>query len=115
MALILRRVLPYLLPDLPCLFRRTVELLKSRNNTVFVLVGPFNEHMFKGESPGVYSKMQSEIETWLRQNNTPYYMPEALPSEFYSDASHPLAEGYALLAKQLFENKSFRSSILGEP
>ncbi len=96
------------------LFRRTVELLRARNNTVFVLIGPFNEHMFKGESLGVYNKMKSGIETWLRQNNIPYYMPEALPSEFYSDASHPLAEGYALLAKQLFEDESFRSNILHE-
>jgi hypothetical protein len=96
------------------LFRRTVELLKARNNTVFVLVGPFNEHMFKGESPGVYSKMKSGIETWLRQNNIPYYMPPALPGHLYSDASHPLAEGYAMLAKQLFENESFRSNILHE-
>ena len=96
------------------LFRRTVELLKSRKNTVFVLVGPFNEHMFKDESKGVYSNMQSGIETWLRQNNIPYYIPPALPSNVYSDASHPLAEGYALLAKQLFETELFRSSILQE-
>jgi len=97
------------------LFRRTVELLKTRGNAVFVLVGPFNEHMLKGKSPDVYGKMKSGIEDWLRQNSIPYFMPEALPSEFYSDASHPLAEGYALLAKQLFEDESFRSNILGEP
>ncbi|MHC4170887.1 MAG: hypothetical protein ACYSWQ_28450, partial [Planctomycetota bacterium] len=96
------------------LFRQSVELLKARNNIVFVLVGPFNEHMFTGESPAVYGRMKSGIETWLRQNNIPCYIPEALPSEFYSDASHPLAEGYALIAKQLFENESFRSSILDQ-
>lgn len=96
------------------LFRRAYELLKSRGNTVFILVGPFNEHMLKGESPAVYGKMKSGIESWLRQNNIPFFMPEALPSEFYSDASHPLAEGYSLLAKQLFENEAFRSAILGE-
>ena len=96
------------------LFRRSIELLKARGNTVFVLVGPFNEHMFTGESLDVYRRMKSGIENWLRQNNIPYYMPEPLPSEIYSDASHPLAEGYAMLAKQLFENESFGSSILGE-
>ncbi len=96
------------------LFRRTVELLKARNNVVFVLVGPFNEHMSKGDSPQVYRKMKGGIETWLRQNSIPYCIPEALPSDLYSDASHPLAEGYALLAKQLFENEAFRSTILGE-
>ncbi len=96
------------------LFRRTVELLKARNNTVFALVGPFNEHMLKGESRGVYSRMKSGIETWLVENNIAYYIPEALPSEHYSDASHPLADGYALLAEQLFEDESFRSTILSE-
>ena len=96
------------------LFRRSVELLKARNNTVLVLVGPFNEHILTGESPGIYAKMKNGIENWLQQNNIPYFMPEALPSKLYSDASHPLAEGYALLAKQLSENKSFRSNILGE-
>jgi hypothetical protein len=39
-------------------------------------------------------------------------MPEALPSEMYCDASHPTSEGYAELAKQLFENESFHLSIL---
>ena len=96
------------------LFRKSVELLKARGNTVFVLVGPFNEHMFTGDSPGVYGRMKDGIESWLRQSNIPYSMPEALPSELYSDASHPLAEGYALLAKKLFENESFQSTILGE-
>ena len=93
-------------------FRQTIKLLEARNNTAFVLVGPFNEHMFEGQSANVYRKMQNEIADWLRKNNIPHYMPDALPSEFYSDASHPLAEGYTLLAEQLFEDESFRSNIL---
>ncbi|TKJ35045.1 MAG: hypothetical protein CEE38_16445 [Planctomycetes bacterium B3_Pla] len=93
-------------------FRQTIKLLRARKNTVFVLVGPFNEHIFKGQSADVYRKMQNEIADWLRQNNVAFFMPPALPSELYSDASHPLAEGYAMLAEQLFENESFRSSIL---
>jgi len=93
-------------------FRQSVEMLKARGNTVFVLVGPFNEHICKGKSIDTYRKMKSEIKAWLRQNNVPYYMPEVLPGELYSDASHPLSEGYAMLAKELFENESFRSSIL---
>ncbi len=93
-------------------FKRSVELLKERGNSVFVLVGPFNEHMLKGESIEIYRKMKSKIEVWLQQNNIAYYMPQTLPSELYIDASHPLNEGYAMLAKQLFENESFRTSIL---
>jgi hypothetical protein len=87
-------------------------MLKARDNTVFVLVGPFNEHMLKGKSIDIYRKLKSEIKIWLQQNNVPYYIPETLPGELYSDASHPLSEGYAMLAKQLFENELFRSSIL---
>lgn len=93
-------------------FRQTIELLKARENTVFVVVGPFNEHMLKPDSYKTYQKMKSEIQTWLQRNNVAYCVPEVLPSELYRDASHPLGPGYAMLAKQLFENQSFKSTIL---
>jgi hypothetical protein len=93
-------------------FRHSVELLRKRNNRVFVLVGPFNEHMFDADSIDTYRKMQVEIETWLQLKNIPYYMPEVLPAHLYVDSSHPLSRGYAAIAKQLLENTAFRSNIL---
>ena len=93
-------------------FRRSVQLLKERNNRVFVLIGPFNEHRLDTADIDTYRKMQAEIEAWLRQNNVPYYMPGVLPSNLYVDTSHPLSEGYARIAKKLFENESFTSYIL---
>jgi hypothetical protein len=93
-------------------FRRSVDLLNKRNNWVFVLIGPFNEHKLDAADIDTYRSMQAEIEAWLRLNDIPYYMPEVLPSHLYVDTSHPLGEGYAALAKQLFENDSFRSNIL---
>jgi hypothetical protein len=93
-------------------FRQSVELLQERGNRVFVLVGPLNEHMLKGDSIEMYRKIKNKIEIWLQQNNIPFYIAPALPSELYADASHPFDKGYAMLAKQLFENKSFKSSIL---
>lgn len=96
-------------------FQQSVELLRKRGNCVFVFVGPFNEHMLKGQSIEIYRKMKSEIEIWLQQNNIAYYMPPPLPSKLYHDASHPLSDGYSILAKQLFENESFKSSILLSP
>jgi hypothetical protein len=93
-------------------FRGTVELLKARGNRVFVVVGPFNEHMLKGKSIEIYERMKSKIERWLLQNDVPYYVPSALPSDLYCDASHPLSEGYAMLARQLFKNQAFGSHIL---
>lgn len=93
-------------------FRRTVQLLRNRNNRVFVLVGPFNGHMLDADSLDTYRNLKTEIEVWLQKNNVPYFMPEVLPAHLYVDLSHPLGEGYAAIAKGLFENAAFRSSIL---
>jgi len=89
-------------------FRRTIETLQRRGNRVFVLIGPFNEHMLTAESLRGYREIQSEAEAWLEENDVAYYAPSALPSECYADASHPLADGYDLLAKEMFESEAFR-------
>jgi hypothetical protein len=93
-------------------FRQAVELLRARGNTVFVLVGPFNEHMIKPDSRDSYQTMKKGIKAWLRQNHVPCYVPAPLPSPLYHDASHPSAQGYALLAKELCQNPAFQSTIL---
>lgn len=88
-------------------FRRTIALLQSRGNRVFVLVGPFNEHMLKPQGLAAYQRMKAEIGAWLREQDVPHFIPAPLPSEMYADASHPLGNGYALLARQLLENEKF--------
>jgi hypothetical protein len=35
-------------------------------------------------------------------------VPETLPSELYADASHPLTQGYELLAKRIYTVERFR-------
>jgi hypothetical protein len=91
-------------------FRETVKILEGRNNRVFVLVGPFNEHMLEPESLQRYEKMKSKIVSWLEEKQVPHFAPPALPSDFYGDASHPLAAGYAQLAQQLKEHLSSPAS-----
>jgi hypothetical protein len=93
-------------------FQHSVEMLSKRGNKVFVLVGPFNEHILGGKSFDAYLKMKGNIEAWLKQNNVPYYMPAALPSGMYYDASHPTSQGYAELARQLLDNESFKKNVL---
>ncbi|MHC4738586.1 MAG: hypothetical protein ACYS9Y_06745 [Planctomycetota bacterium] len=92
------------------LFQRLVKILKERKNTLLVLVGPLNEHMLNEKSLAAYSKILKDIEVLLQEKNISYYTPSVLPSEFYADVSHPLSEGYALLAEQLFDNDIGRGS-----
>jgi hypothetical protein len=82
-------------------FRRAVEILQSRGNTVMVVVGPFNEHLLTDASRGKYATLKRGIEDWLKERGIPWIAPPVLPSEYYGDASHPLSAGYALLAKEL--------------
>jgi len=89
------------------LFRQAVQLLRSRGNRIFVVLGPFNEHMLTEESRAAYAARRLAVEDWLSYHNIPYFCPDPLPSALYADASHPLAEGYELLARQLFANDAF--------
>ncbi len=90
-------------------FKRSIELLLQRNNKVFILIGPFNEHLLTPESVDKYREMQTEIAAWLKQKNIPYDIPPVLDAELYSDASHPLSKGYAELASRLIQNNAFNS------
>ena len=84
-------------------FRQTVETLRGRGNRVFVVVGPFNEHMLTPESLAAYRRRQGQVEAWLTASGSRYVAPPALPSELYADASHPLAAGYEALAHKVLE------------
>ncbi len=92
-------------------FRGVVELLRQRENRVFVLVGPFNEHVLTPASLKRYEQVKATIAAWLRENRIPHSVPPPLPSEQYGDASHPLAAGYAELARQLAKDPFFQSSV----
>jgi hypothetical protein len=88
-------------------FQRVVELLQQRNNRVFVLVGPFNEHLLTPASYQRYQQVKANIAAWLEANQVPHAVPPPLPSAQYGDASHPLADGYATLAQQLLRDSGF--------
>jgi hypothetical protein len=92
-------------------FRRAVKILQDRGNDVLVLVGPFNEHLMTAENRLVYRKLRSGIADWLSHNRIAHVLPETLPSVLYADASHPLTEGYELLARCLYGNASFTEWI----
>ena len=89
-------------------FRQTVDILQRRGNRVFVVVGPFNEHMLTDSSRGIYRERKGQVEHWLRERGIPCFVPAPLPTDLYADASHPLADGYALLARWLLADQAFR-------
>jgi hypothetical protein len=88
-------------------FQRTVRLLQKQANNVFVLVGPFNEHMLNESDAAAYHTIKTRLDAWFRENEIPCFVPDPLPAEHYVDASHPIGAGYALLARQLLEQPAF--------
>jgi hypothetical protein len=91
-------------------FRQSVEVLQARKNTVFVLVGPLNEHALNAEDVAAYERIKQTIDTWLTDRSIAHWIAPALPTSLYADLSHPTAEGYALLAKQLLDQMDRHAS-----
>jgi hypothetical protein len=91
-------------------FRRAVKVLQERGNRVFVLVGPFNEHLLTPASLQRYRQVKATITAWLAAEGVPHAAPAPLRSELYGDASHPLAGGYEELARQLLDEPFFRQT-----
>jgi hypothetical protein len=94
-------------------FQRLVTLLQSRDNDVLIVVGPFNEHIMAEDNRPAFRRLRDGIGQWLEKNHVAYVMPETLPSALYADASHPLTEGYQLLAGRLYVDATFRKWMNG--
>jgi hypothetical protein len=92
-------------------FRKTVELLQSRNKQVFVVLGPYNEHMLTQEARDQFVNVKKDITKWLEESKVAYSAAELLPSEMYADSSHPLAVGYELMASNLWKSASFQQFL----
>jgi len=95
-------------------FQQTVRTLRARDNSVFVVVGPFNEYMIKEQQIEPYNAIKHGIDIWLDEQRIPHCAPPELPSDLYADASHPLGKGYALIAEQILQDDSFRRFLEGE-
>ena len=89
-------------------FQRIIRTLQGRGNDIMVLLGPFNEHIMSAENRPAYRKLRDGVRDWLAYSNIPQVVPEVLPSAFYADASHPLTEGYELLAKRILHDEDFQ-------
>jgi hypothetical protein len=89
-------------------FQRIASMFQTRGARVFVVMDPFNEQMLTEKSLRAYRMMRQQVETWLRDQRVTFINLHLLPTEEYADASHPLAAGYARIARQLNENHDFQ-------
>lgn len=96
-------------------WRETLETLRSRRNRVLVLIGPVNEHLLQDASRERYQALRHTVEQWLKEHDVPSIAPQALPSDEYGDASHPLAAGYARLAQTLIDDPVFQAWLHTDP
>ena len=90
-------------------FQRVIETLRERGNDVLVVLGPFNEHIMAAENRPAYGRIHDAIVAWLSTNRIPHVDPDPLPSDLYADASHPLTQGYQLLANRLNSDTAFQT------
>ena len=89
-------------------FGRLITLLGQRGDDVLVLLGPLNEHMIAAEQLPQYTSLRDRIAASLRGQGIQVIVPAVLPSDLYADASHPLTQGYALLAQHLWADPQFQ-------
>jgi hypothetical protein len=94
-------------------FQRSVKLLRSRGNDVLVVLGPFNEHIMADDNRPAFRRLRAGVVEWVERNQIAYVAPETLPSALYADASHPLTEGYQLLARRLYHDATFQKWMSG--
>lgn len=95
-------------------FEEMLDALRGRSAGVFVLVGPLNEHMMEPANLAQYRQVLADIAARLQRGNVAHHVARALPPQQYADVSHPLAEGYDVLAGELAGNEMFRRFAFGE-
>jgi len=88
-------------------FQRLVGILRERGNDVFVILGPFNEHIMAEDNRAGFFKIREGITRWFGERGIPFVAPRTLPSEMFADASHPLTEGYEVLAGEVWADEQF--------
>ena len=91
-------------------FKRAIDVLEGRGNRVFVLLGPFNEHILADESRQRYHEVRAALEAGLKAQGVEYYTPAPLASDQYGDASHPLAPGYEALARVVISSAALKKT-----
>lgn len=95
------------------LFLDAIERLQEKNTSVFVMIGPYNNHYLTDQSKEKLFSMVERIKESLDERRIPYYdtFTAGLPSNAFSDSCHMLKEGHEILARKMTANQSFISWV----
>lgn len=88
-------------------FLDIVISLKKQDNRVFVILGTINPHILTEPSRERLRELRQSATQRLQEMAVPFALASDLPENQYADASHPLAEGYAIMAKEICINPQF--------
>jgi hypothetical protein len=85
----------------------TLVFLRINGCRVAAVVTPFNTYMMDEESRKKYFTILAEMEKALRSKGIIPVMPVKPGRKYFADSSHPTAEGYTLIVKDLVQNREF--------
>ena len=81
-------------------FQRVIEVLRARDNDVFVVLGPFNEHlMAAGESSRLSARSTVKLPAWLTGNQIPHFASRAAAQRIVCGCQPSLDRGLSITRK----------------
>jgi len=89
-------------------FKRLCRFILDRDNDLMVVVGPFNRHIMTPDNRAKFMRIEEKVKQWFESSSISYITPKVLDSSLYGDASHPLTEGYQVLAESLWNDSEFK-------
>jgi len=88
--------------------KKIVQLLECRGNNVYVLIGTFNPYLMTQASLSRYHKLRQAMDQDLTSKKIRHWVVPDQPSNYYTDASHVVREGYAAIGNKLINEFGFQ-------
>lgn len=91
-------------------FLDTIKMLKRRNITFFILIGPYNPYVLIPESRERLYVLLGNVKCYFDEHKLPYFEAGSnLPnSQFADGAGHMLYNGHDILSKELLKDARFQ-------
>ena len=86
----------------------SVRRLKEQGNRVVAVITPFNSFMLTGKGRAERDAIILQIQQELAADGVAALLPVLDRPEYFADLSHPVAEGYAVMASWLAGNSDFK-------